>query len=248
MWNKIIDIKTGRKVDLNTKFGRRILIKYIKQLGAGYGNIYSDMEDYYSDSDSEDYSDSDSDNYDGNDYSNNEYDSSSEDDNDYQQYDNNDGNGLFGNYNNPQGQEFFDEDEIYAEQYYHITLRSRLPNIRRQGILSNCNGTINVACSGKIYVLKREDNIENHRELMDIYSHIQARVINSSDEPVILLINKNQVINNNVIFSEAESIEINGRYIQPFSPNEYTTSDPIYDFDILDTNQFLDRQRQLGLW
>jgi hypothetical protein len=80
---------------------------------------------------------------------------------------------------------------------------------------------------------------------MEIYRTIQVN--NENDEPVILLINKNEVRNNNVIFSEAESIEINGRYIQPFSPDEYTTSNPIYDFDILDTDQFLERQRQLGL-
>ena len=82
---------------------------------------------------------------------------------------------------------------------------------------------------------------------MNIYSHVQAQAINISDVPVILLINKNRFRNNNVRFYQAESIEINGRYIEPLA-EEYTTSDPIYDFDILDTNQFLDRQRQLGLW
>ena len=188
-------------------------------MGAGYGNIDSDMEDYYSDSDSEDYNNAD---------------------------DNADDNGLFGNDNNPQGQEILDEDELYADQYYHITLRSRLPNIRRRGILPNCDGTINVACSGKIYVLKREDTTDNHNDLMNIYSHVQAQAININDVPVILLINKNRFRNNNVRFYQAESIEINGRYIEPLA-EEYTTSDPIYDFDILDTNQFLNTQRELGL-
>jgi hypothetical protein len=37
MWNKIVNPKTGRKVNVNSKIGKSVLKNYMKQLGGGWG-------------------------------------------------------------------------------------------------------------------------------------------------------------------------------------------------------------------